>query len=119
MMVQIRMLLVLQLSITLGYLFIVTVLQLGDPVSAFAGCMASLIPGIYFSIKMLKQADSQDAVGWLGYAYRSEIGKWVLAGAIFILLFTADYGWDPLMLFGGYLLVQVSGLFLPLIQKGE
>jgi len=101
------------------YLLTVFVLKPGGSFSAFTGCLASLLPSIYFSYRMLRQADNNNATEWLGYAYRSGIGKWLMAGIIFVLAFTSGYQWDPVILFVGYLLVQMSGLFVPFIHKGK
>ena len=103
----------------LVYITLVYAMNLGDLFSAFTGCLASLIPGIYFAYRMMQQVDNDDAERWLGYAYRSDIAKWVMAGVIFTLAFTSTYQWDPVILFVGYLLVQMSGMFVPLIQKGN
>lgn len=91
----------------------------GDLISALTGCLASLLPSSYFSYKMLRQAGNDNAAQWLGYTYRSSVGKWLMAGIIFALAFTSGYSWDPLTLFAGYLLVQMSGMFVPIIYKGN
>ena len=116
---QIQYLLAVQLVITLFYLVLAYLLKPGSEVSALTGCFASLLPNIYFYIKMLRQAENNDAAEWLGYAYRSDIGKWLMAGVIFAVLFSSGYQWDPLILFVGYLLVQMSGIFVPFIHKGN
>jgi F0F1-type ATP synthase assembly protein I len=88
--------------------------------SALVGCAASLVPKTYFDLRLLRVADNdKDAAQWLGYAYRTEIGKWVIMGTIFALAFTSDYPWDPVVLFAGFILMQVSGWFVPLIVKGN
>ncbi len=116
---QVQWLLAVQSVMTMAYLGLVFLFRLGDWFSALIGCLASLLPSLYFSIRMLRQADNNEAAAWLGYAYRSEIVKWVMGGIIFALAFTSGYPWDPLILFIGYLLVQVSAMFVPLIQKGK
>ena len=116
---QVQWLLTVQSVMTMAYLGLVFLFRLGDWFSALIGCLASLLPSLYFSIRMLRQADNNEAAAWLGYAYRSEIVKWVMGGIIFALAFTSGYPWDPLILFIGYLLVQVSAMFVPLIQKGK
>ena len=98
------------------YLSAVYLFRLGDGFSALTGCLASLIPSSYFGYKMLRQADNDNAVEWLGYTYRSGIGKWLMAGIIFGLAFSSGYQWDPFILFAGYLLVQMSGVFVPYKQ---
>ena len=87
--------------------------------SAFVGCMAGLIPNAYFYIRMSKQSGNDDAGQWLSYAYRSEFGKWLMTGMIFVLAFTSGHPWDPLVLFAGYVLVQISSWFVPFIIKGN
>jgi len=116
---QILHLLTIQLAVISVFLVLVYLIQLGDMVSALSGCLASLLPSIYFSIRMLRQANNNNAAAWLGYAYRADIGKWLLAGIIFALMFTSSYQWDPLILFVGYLLVQLSGMFVPFFEKGN
>jgi len=88
--------------------------------SALLGCVAALIPKTYFGIRMLQATENNnDATQWLGYAYRSAIGKWVIMGLIFGLAFTSDYPWDPVVLFAGFVLIQVSGWLGPLVTKGN
>jgi F0F1-type ATP synthase assembly protein I len=116
---HIQVLLVSQSVVMLVYMAVVWLFNLGDVFSAFTGCLASLIPGTYFAFKMLRQVDNNNAEQWLGYAYRSDIAKWLMTGIIFTLAFTSTYQWDPIILFVGYLLMQMSGMFVPLIQKGN
>ena len=88
--------------------------------SALVGCIAALVPKTYFSLRMLlATGKNEDAAQWLGFAYRSEIGKWVIMGLIFWLAFTTEYAWDPVVLFAGFVVIQVSGWFVPLIIKGN
>lgn len=87
--------------------------------SALVGCMAALIPNTYFYMRVGKQAENNNAEQWLSYAYRSEIGKWLMTGMIFLLAFTSKHSWDPIVLFAGYVLIQVSSWFVPFIVKGN
>ncbi len=88
--------------------------------SALVGCAAALVPKTYFGLRMLRDSEQEkDARSWLGYAYRSEIGKWVIMGAIFAAAFTTDYPWDPVILFVGFVLIQLSGRIAPLVIKGN
>ncbi|MDH5356370.1 MAG: ATP synthase subunit I [Gammaproteobacteria bacterium] len=87
--------------------------------SALVGCMAALVPNTYFYIRMGKQAENNDAQQWLSYAYRSEFGKWLMTGMIFLLAFTSNHSWDPIVLFAGYVLIQISSGFVPFIFKGN
>jgi len=88
--------------------------------SALVGCVAALVPKTYFGIRMIQAAEkNKNAPQWLGYAYRSEIGKWVIMGSIFVLAFTSGYPWDPVILFAGFVLIQLSGLFAPIVIKGN
>jgi F0F1-type ATP synthase assembly protein I len=84
--------------------------------SALVGCLAALVPGTYFGVRMMQATENNnDAAQWLGYAYRYEIGKWVMMGMIFILAFTSGYSWDPVVLFAGFVLIQLSGWLAPLM----
>jgi hypothetical protein len=38
---------------------------------------------------------------------------------ILLLAFTTDYPWDPVVLFAGFVLIQVSGWFTPFVTKGN
>jgi len=87
--------------------------------SALLGCVAALLPKTYFSFRMLRATKNNNAPQWLGYAYRSEIGKWVIMSMILLLAFTTDYPWDPVVLFAGFVLIQVSGWFTPFVTKGN
>jgi len=105
----------------LGWIYLLGVVIWNDSVmlSALVGCIACLLPNTYHSIRMLKQTENNNAVQWLGYAYRSEFVKWLMAGMIFLLVFTTDYQLDPIILFSGYILIQVSSWFVPLVLKGN
>lgn len=115
---QIRLLLTVQASVMLGYLVVIFIVDRQGLVSATTGCLASLLPSLYFSFRMLRYSQVEDPAKWLGHAYRSDIGKWVLAGVIFALAFSSGYQWDPIILFIGYLLVQMSAFFIPIMFKG-
>jgi F0F1-type ATP synthase assembly protein I len=105
----------------LGGIYAIGILIWDDSVvlSALVGCIACLVPNTYHNIRMLKQTENDNAVQWLGYAYRSEFVKWMLTGMIFVLAFTANYQWDPIVLFAGYILIQLSSWFVPLVLKGN
>ena len=105
----------------LGMIYLIGVVIWDDSVmlSALVGCMACLAPNSYHSIRMLKQTKNNSAVQWLGYAYRSEFVKWLMTGIIFLLAFTANYQWDPIILFAGFCLIQISSWFIPVIIKGN
>jgi len=104
-----------------GTIYLVGVVIWDDSVmlSALVGCIACLAPNTYHGIRMLKQTENNNAVQWLGYIYRSEFVKWLMTGMIFVLAFTADYQWDPMILFAGYILLQLSSWFVPLVLKGN
>ena len=101
------------------YLGSVSLLDSAAMLSALTGCLAALVPKTYFDMRMLRATEDNDAAQWLGYAYRSEIGKWVIMGAIFALAFTLDHPWDPVVLFAGFILIQVSGWLAPFVIKGN
>lgn len=105
----------------LGGIYLIGVVIWNDSVmlSALVGCIASLVPNSYQSIRMQKQIENNNAMQWLGYAYRSEFVKWLMTGMIFWLAFTANYQWDPIVLFAGFVLMQMSSWFIPFIFKGN
>ena len=116
---QIIRTLVLQYGLAVVYLAVVTLWDLAVTASALLGCLAALVPKTYFSFRMLQVADNDDAAQWLSYVYRSEIGKWVIMAGIFATAFTSGYTWDPVIVFAGFILVQTSGWFAPMVTKGN
>lgn len=87
--------------------------------SALVGCLAALVPNGYFYYRMSRQVENNNAQQWLGFAYRSEIGKWFMTGMIFVLAFTSNHSWDPIVLFTGYTLILISSWFVPFVTKGN
>jgi len=104
----------------LGGVFVLGVVIWNDSVmlSALVGCLACLVPNSYHSFRMLRQIKSENAVQWLAHAYRSELVKWLMTGMVFVLAFTANYQWDPIVLFAGYILTLIPSWFVPLVIKG-
>lgn len=116
---QILRVLVLQYVLGGIYLAVTAVWDAAAMFSALTGCLAALVPATYFSMRMLRTTEDKNATQFLGYAYRSEIGKWVIMGAIFVMAFSTDYPWDPVILFVGYVLIQLSGWLAPFVIKGN
>ena len=87
--------------------------------SAFTGCMAALVPQTYVSLRMLRTDEDKSATQWLGYALRTEVGKWLIMAAIFVLAFKTDYPWEPVVLFAGFIVIQFSGWLAPFVIKGN
>ncbi|MCP4490159.1 MAG: hypothetical protein GY820_23010 [Gammaproteobacteria bacterium] len=116
---QIWKTLVIQFALGVIYASIMAFWKSEVVFSAVTGCLAALIPNGYFYWRISKQRENDNAQQWLGYAYRSEFGKWLMTGMIFMLAFTSDHLWDPIILFAGYALIQVSSWFVPFIIKGS
>ena len=116
---QIIKVLILKYGLGGVYLAAAGLWDLASIISAMTGCMAGLAPKTYFSFRMLRATEDKNAQQWLGYAYRSEIGKWVITGAIFMLAFTADYPLDPVVLFAGFVLIETSGWIAAFVIKGN
>jgi ATP synthase protein I len=116
---QIIKTLILQYVLGITYLAGTGLWDIDATLSALVGCMAALLPKTYFDMRMSRDAGDKNATQWLGYAYRSEIGKWVIMGAIFTLAFSADYPWNPVVLFAGFVLIQLSGWLAPFVIKGN
>ena len=111
--------LVFQYLLGTSYLIGVGLCDIGLVPSALLGCVAALLPKTYFSFRLLRATNNNNVPQWLGYAYRSEIGKWVIMSMILVLAFTTDYPWDPVVLFTGFVLIQLSGWFTPFVTKGN
>ena len=116
---QIIRILIFQYILGVAYLLVTGLWDITFAPSALVGCLAALLPKSYFSIRMLRVTENNNAPQWLGYAYRSTIGKWVIMSAILVLVFASGYSWDPVVLFAGFVLIQLSGLFAPLVTKGN
>jgi len=116
---QIIWVLVLQYVLGITYLAATGLWDATALISALTGCVAALVPKTYFSLRMLRNTEDKDAAQWLSYAYRSEIGKWAIMGAIFMLAFATDTPWDPVVLFAGFVLIQMSGWLAPFVIKGN
>jgi F0F1-type ATP synthase assembly protein I len=116
---QIIRLLVIQYALGIAYLAVMGIRDEVAAMSALIGCVAALLPKTYFGLRMMRASDDRNAAQWLGYAYRSEIGKWVIMGAIFMMAFATDYSWDPVVMFAGFVLIQVSGWLAPFVIKGN
>lgn len=116
---QIIKVLVLQYVLGGIYLAVITFWDVAGMLSALTGCIAALVPKTYFSMRMSRTTEDKNAAQWLGYAYRSEIGKWVIMGAIFMVAFSTNYPWDPVVLFAGFVLIQLSGWLTPFVIQGN
>lgn len=116
---QIRKALLIQTTLSVFCVLATAIWSTDAVFSATIGCMAGLIPNVYFYSRLSLQPENNDAQQWLAYVYRSEIGKWLVTGLIFMLAFASDYSWHPIVLFVGYLFIQVSGWFVPFIIKGN
>ena len=115
---QILKTLVLQYVLGFAYLAGAGLWHIDLALSALVGCMAALLPKTYFDMRMSRDAGDRNAAQWLGYAYRSEIGKWMIMGAIFAIAFSTGYHWNPVVLFAGFVLIQLSGWLAPFFIKG-
>lgn len=106
-----------QIVLSMMFLAVVLLWQSSLVFSAFVGVLAALAPNGYVAWKMVKQAQNNNATQWLGHAYRSQFGKWIMTGVIFALAFTADVNWDYRALLAGFVFVQLTNWLLPLIVR--
>jgi F0F1-type ATP synthase assembly protein I len=116
---QILKTLVLQYALGFTYLVGMGLWDIDVTLSALVGCTAALLPKTYFDMRMSRDAGDKNAAQWLGYAYRSGIGKWVIMGAILATAFSTGYPWNPVVLFAGFVLIQLSGWLAPFVIKGN
>ena len=116
---QIIRILIFQYILGVAYLIFTGLWDITFAPSALVGCLAALLPKSYFSFRMLRVTENNNAPQWLGYVYRSAIGKWVIMSAILVLAFASGYSWDPVVLFAGFVLIQLSGWFAPFVTKGN
>jgi ATP synthase protein I len=116
---QVRKTLIVQYIFGAFFILGAGLLERSVMLSAIVGCLAGLVPNTYFCFKMSRQSKNDDAIQWLGYAYRAEFGKWLMTGMIFVLAFTSGHSWQPVVLFAGYCLILISSWFVPFMIKGN
>jgi F0F1-type ATP synthase assembly protein I len=87
--------------------------------SGLVGCLTALLPATYISSRMAKKTDDYSAQQWLSYAYRTQLGKWLMTIMIFVLVLTAEYTWHYAILFAGFCLIQITSCVVPLMIKGD
>ncbi len=107
----------LQLALLTVYVSGIWLLRRGDALSALTGCLIGLVPQIYFSFRMYRQRANNDAADWLGQAYRAELGKWLMTGLMFGIVFLSVQSWNAVVLLTGYLLMQVTVFFAHLTVR--
>ncbi len=87
--------------------------------SGFVGCLAALLPASYVSSRMARKTDDYSAQQWLDYAYKTQLGKWIMTVMIFALILSAEYNWSFVVLFAGFCLIQITSCIVPLMIKGD
>ena len=116
---QIFKVLVLQYVLGFIYLAATGIWDAAAMMSAVTGCVAALVPKTYLCMRMLRTTENENAAQWLGYAYRSEIGKWMIMVSIFMIAFSTEYHWDYVIMFAGFVIIQMSGWLAPFVIKGN
>lgn len=87
------------------------------PVASTSALLAggiAILPGLY-TLMMSRRPVSADDNG-LGLVLKGEIGRLVLAGVLFALVFTQVSPLDAVVLFGTFALLQVAYIVIPLIE---
>lgn len=94
----------------------VACLLLGNVVaySALLGGLLYLLPNLYFTWRALHNRHADSARRVLVIMYASEIGKMMLAVALFSATFLLVQPLSPFSLFGTFILLQLSGWMLQL-----
>ncbi len=111
----------LQVQYGIATVFLLFILLWNSSVffSALVGVLAAVIPNTYFAAKMHRQMGNNNPTEWLGHAYRSEFGKWLMTGVVFVLAFTSDYAWDYKILLAGFIYMQLSSWVIPLMVRDK
>jgi ATP synthase protein I len=84
--------------------------------SALLGGLLYLIPNLYFAWRAFSSQDADNAHRIVIRMYASEIGKMMLAVALFSATFMLVQPLSPFPLFGTFILLQLSGWILQLKQ---
>lgn len=100
-------------------MFIVCTIMLGKVAaySALAGGLCSMIPHLYFAYRMLFLSPNSNPQVILKGFFRIEIIKFILSIAMFGLCVAVIQPMDLLMLVVGYIILQLSVIFVPLLVK--
>ncbi len=80
--------------------------------SILLGGMLYLLPNIYFTARALLGKQLHEPKQILARIYVSELGKMLLAVALFSVTFMLVHPLSPFSLFGTYILLQISGWYL-------
>jgi len=84
--------------------------------SAMLGGLLYLLPNLYFTWRALSGQETDSAHRVVMRMYASEIGKMMLAVALFSATFMLVQPLSPFPLFGTFILLQLSGWILQLKQ---
>lgn len=84
--------------------------------SALLGGLLYLLPNLYFTWRALSGQETDSAHRVVMRMYASEIGKMMLAVALFSATFMLVQPLSPFPLFGTFILLQLSGWILQLKQ---
>jgi len=101
------------------FVVLIYVFQQASVFSAFIGFMACFIPESYQGWKISKTGGVYEPNMWLRLAYQSMITKWLMTAMIFAVSFSTEIQWDYVILFIGYVIVNVFGLLTPILIKGK
>ncbi|MDQ2994583.1 MAG: ATP synthase subunit I [Pseudomonadota bacterium] len=84
--------------------------------SILVGGLVCVVPSWYFATRFFSVTGALAAKQIATSMYRAEIGKLLLTGLLFVVVFTfLDVAVAPL--FGGFILAQITGLCTPLFLR--
>lgn len=83
--------------------------------SAVLGCLCCFIPCCYFFWKASKKVKDNDPKKFITQIYSAEVGKFLLAISCFILVFSSNILYSPIIFFMGFIVVQSTVWLLAVI----
>jgi ATP synthase protein I len=87
--------------------------------SGLLGGSIALMANVYFAFKAFRYFGARSAKAIVQSLWAGEMGKQILAAALFALVFVGVKPLQPAALFAGYLLVLVAGASALLLMKNN
>ncbi|OED39108.1 hypothetical protein AB833_16325 [Chromatiales bacterium (ex Bugula neritina AB1)] len=113
--VLVKRILLMQLFVALLVPAVLLPFGTNAALSASAGCIASLVPNLYFAFRAFRYSGARSAQKILRSFYAGEAVKLVLTALIFALCFKYLKTLNVAALFGGFIMVQMAIWLTPLL----
>lgn len=111
----VKRLLLVQLLVAILFPLVLLPFGTNAALSAVAGCLASLIPNLYFAYRTFQYSGARSAQKIVRGFYAGEAMKLVLTALIFALCFKYLKTLNVAAMFGGFIMVQLAVWLTPLL----